>query len=187
MEREVAIDPEMLGKIFENLLDVKDRKSKGAFYTPREIVHYMCRESLINYLATNTQIPEDDIRKFVLFGEYFCDEDTRKTLPVDNETGKVLQGDEIYAHKHHMEFDKNKEFEIPATIFSFKKNINCLQEIDNLLSDIKVVDLAVGSGAFPLGMLNEIVKARDVITNYMVIDMNPHQRLNCRTARSAYQ
>ena len=39
MEREVAIDPEMLGKIFENLLEVKDRKSKGAFYTPREIVH----------------------------------------------------------------------------------------------------------------------------------------------------
>ena len=187
MEREVAIDPEMLGKIFENLLDVKDRKSKGAFYTPREIVHYMCRESLINYLATNTQIPEDDIRKFVLFGEYFCDEDTRKTLPVDNETGKVLQGEEIYARKHHMEFDKNKELEIPETIFSFKKNINRLQEIDNLLSDIKVVDLAVGSGAFPLGMLNEIVKARDVITNYMVIDMNPHQRLNCRTTRSAYQ
>lgn len=187
MEREVAIDPEMLGKIFENLLDVKDRKSKGAFYTPREIVHYMCRESLINYLATNTQIPEDDIRKFVLFGEYFCDEDTRKTLPVDNETGKVLQGEEIYARKHHMEFDKNKELEIPETIFSFKKNINRLQEIDNLLSDIKVVDLAVGSGAFPLGMLNEIVKARDVITNYMVIEMNQRQRLNCRTARSAYQ
>jgi adenine-specific DNA-methyltransferase len=46
MEREVAIDPEMLGKVFENLLDVKDRKSKGAFYTPREIVHYMCQESL---------------------------------------------------------------------------------------------------------------------------------------------
>lgn len=187
MEREVAIDPEMLGKIFENLLDVKDRKSKGAFYTPREIVHYMCRESLINYLATNTQIPEDDIRKFVLFGEYFCDEDTRKTLAIDNATGKVLQGDEVYTHKHHMEFDKNKELEIPATIFSFKNNTNRLQEIDSLLSDIKVVDLAVGSGAFPLGMLNEIVKARDVITNYMVIDMNPHQRLNYRTARSAYQ
>ena len=49
LEKEVAIDPEMLGKIFENLLDVSDRKSKGAFYTPREIVHYMCQESLINY------------------------------------------------------------------------------------------------------------------------------------------
>lgn len=43
MEREVAIDPEMLGKVFENLLEVNDRKSKGAFYTPREIVHYICQ------------------------------------------------------------------------------------------------------------------------------------------------
>ncbi|GEM_PF-142217 len=50
LEKEVAVDPEMLGKVFENLLDIKDRKSKGAFYTPREIVHYMCQESLIHYL-----------------------------------------------------------------------------------------------------------------------------------------
>lgn len=50
LEKEVAVDPEMLGKVFENLLEVNDRKSKGAFYTPREIVHYMCQESLINYL-----------------------------------------------------------------------------------------------------------------------------------------
>src|SRR3989338_7949106 len=40
LEKEVAVDPEMLCKVFENLLEVKDRKSKGAFYTPREIVHY---------------------------------------------------------------------------------------------------------------------------------------------------
>jgi adenine-specific DNA-methyltransferase len=59
MEREVAIDPEMLGKVFENLLDVRDRKSKGAFYTPREIVHYMCQETLINYLSTKTGISEE--------------------------------------------------------------------------------------------------------------------------------
>ncbi len=52
LEKEVAIDPEMLGKVFENLLEVKERKSKGSFYTPREIVHYMCQESLINYLDT---------------------------------------------------------------------------------------------------------------------------------------
>jgi len=47
LEKEVAIDPEMLGKVFENMLEVTERKSKGAFYTPREIVHYMCQESLI--------------------------------------------------------------------------------------------------------------------------------------------
>jgi hypothetical protein len=40
----------MLGKVFENMLDITERKSKGAFYTPREIVHYMCQESLIHYL-----------------------------------------------------------------------------------------------------------------------------------------
>jgi len=51
LEKEVAVDPEMLGKVFENLLEVKDRKSKGTYYTPREIVHYMCQESLANYLS----------------------------------------------------------------------------------------------------------------------------------------
>jgi REP element-mobilizing transposase RayT len=50
LEKEVAIDPEMLGKVFENLIEDNRRKGLGAFYTPREIVHYMCQESLINYL-----------------------------------------------------------------------------------------------------------------------------------------
>jgi len=50
LDKEVAIDPEMLGKVFENMLEITERKSKGAFYTPREIVHYMCQESLIHYL-----------------------------------------------------------------------------------------------------------------------------------------
>jgi len=52
LDKEVAVDPEMLGKVFERMLDVKERKSKGAFYTPREIVHYMSQESLIHYLYT---------------------------------------------------------------------------------------------------------------------------------------
>ena len=62
LEKEVAIDPEMLGKVFEkvfeNLLEVKDRKSKGTYYTPREIVHYMCQESLINYLDVTINPPK---------------------------------------------------------------------------------------------------------------------------------
>nr|MCR4829235.1 hypothetical protein [Bacteroidales bacterium] len=49
-DAEVGVDPEMLGKIFESLLE--DNKAKGAFYTPKEIVRYMCKESLIAYLAT---------------------------------------------------------------------------------------------------------------------------------------
>ncbi len=176
MEREVAIDPEMLGKVFENLLDVSDRKSKGAFYTPREIVHYMCQESLISFLVQRTKIAEEDIRKFILYGEYFRDEDTKKTIYVNGENGK----------KGHMEFDFNKDMEIPETIFSFKKNINRLQEIDDYLSNVKIADPAVGSGAFPLGMLNEIVKARETITSYMIVNMNGYQRLNYRTSRNSY-
>ena len=187
MEREVAIDPEMLGKVFENLLDVTDRKSKGAFYTPREIVHYMCQETIINYLTSKTGICDEDIRKFILYGEYFRDEDTKKTLPVDNETGQVLYGDDVYFHKHHMEFDKAKDLEIPASIFSYKSSVNRLQEIDDLLANVKVVDPAVGSGAFPLGMLNEIVKARETITSYMTIDMNGFQRLSYRSLRNSYR
>src|SRR5574344_12166 len=62
-DAEVGVDPEMLGKIFENLLE--DNKDKGAFYTPKEIVQYMCRESLIAYLATDSKIPEEKIRSFV--------------------------------------------------------------------------------------------------------------------------
>lgn len=165
MEREVAIDPEMLGKVFENLLDVKDRKSKGAFYTPREIVHYMCQETLINHLVSKTGITEDAIRDFVLYGEYLRDEDTIKTLKVTDASGKT-----------HYVIDKEKEMLISEEIFSFKKGVNRLKELDDLLANVKVADLAVGSGAFPLGMLNEIVKARQVLTEYLAIEMNGFQK-----------
>ena len=50
-DSEVGIDPEMLGHIFENLLE--DNNDKGAFYTPKEIVQYMCRQSVIQYLKTH--------------------------------------------------------------------------------------------------------------------------------------
>ena len=176
MEREVAVDPEMLGKVFENLLDVKDRKSKGAFYTPREIVHYMCQESLICYLSHKTGIADGDIRKFILYGEYFREEDIKKTKPVYKE-GK----------KHHMVFDKDKVLEIPETIFSYRKDVNRLQEMDDLLANVKVLDPAVGSGAFPLGMLTEIVKARETLTAYMGIELNKFQRYALYSDRRTYR
>jgi len=74
LEKEVAIDPEMLGKVFENLLEENRRKGLGAFYTPREIVHYMCQESLINYLDTalNTRreaVHEGKRKQAALFGD----------------------------------------------------------------------------------------------------------------------
>ena len=57
LEKEVAIDPEMLGKVFENLIEENRRKGMGQYYTPREIVHYMCQQALVNYLdaALNTR------------------------------------------------------------------------------------------------------------------------------------
>lgn len=166
MEREVAIDPEMLGKVFENLLDVKDRKSKGAFYTPREIVHYMCQESLINYLTTNTDIEEADVRKFILYGEYFRDNDCLKTKEV------IKNGKKSYT------VDKNRDLEMPESIFSFKQGVNRLKELDELLANVKIADPAVGSGAFLLGLLNEIVRARQTLTAYMTIEMSSFERFN---------
>jgi len=69
VEEEVALDPELLGKVFENLLasyneetETTARKLTGSFYTPREIVNYMVDESLITYLC-NSLLKEDDEKK----------------------------------------------------------------------------------------------------------------------------
>ena len=137
LEKDVAVDPEMLGKIFENLLDVKDRKSKGAFYTPREIVHYMCQESLANYLVNKVGVDYNEIKEFIQYGEMIRDVDLKEATKTDYLVGKSI-------------FEK-------------------VQLIDKALENIKVADPAVGSGAFPLGMLNEIVKLRDILTSYMLI------------------
>ncbi len=137
LEKDVAVDPEMLGKIFENLLDVKDRKSKGAFYTPREIVHYMCQESLANYLVNKVDVNYEEIKDFIQYGEMIRDEDLKGATKTVH-----LVGDSIF------------------------KNI---VQIDKALENIKIADPAVGSGAFPLGILNEIVKMRDILTSYVLI------------------
>lgn len=169
MEREVAIDPEMLGKVFENLLDVKDRKSKGAFYTPREIVHYMCQESLVNYLVRKTGIEEDDIRDFILYGDFMKDEDTSKEKREGN--GGMFISENI--------------FKIDS---EGKIIVNRLMEIDKALADVKVADPAVGSGAFPLGMMNEIVRARQNITAYLTIGMSAYnKRMIYQNERSSYR
>lgn len=168
MEREVAIDPEMLGKVFENLLEIDDRKSKGAFYTPREIVHYMCQESLIAYLARTTGVSEVAIRDFILYGDFMKDEDTVKAKREGN--GGMYISDELFL------IDGNGQIVVDR-----------LKDIDKALANIRVADPAVGSGAFPLGMLNEIVRARQNITAYMAIPMNSYDRRHMyRNLRSAY-
>lgn len=114
-DAEVGVDPEMLGKIFENLLE--DNKDKGAFYTPKEIVRYMCQESLIAYLETNTSIAKDKIRQFVLSPE-----------------------------------------EGVADIPEIKK-----PKLLAALEEVKICDPAIGSGAFPMGLLNELLHCREVL------------------------
>ncbi|MDP8267154.1 MAG: TaqI-like C-terminal specificity domain-containing protein [Candidatus Tenebribacter davisii] len=127
-EVEVGIDPEMLGHIFENLLE--DNKDKGAFYTPKVIVEYMCKESLISYLKTGL---------------------VEKQLIRDNDE-KAQQQIEKFIKEH----GKLEDYKLIAD----NKGI-----VDNLLKNVKVCDPAVGSGAFPMGMLKEITWARMVLEN----------------------
>lgn len=169
MEKEVAIDPEMLGKIFENLLEIKDRKSKGAFYTPREIVHHMCQESLINYLVQKTSINENAIRDFIIYGDFMKDEDIIKKNDNIKNNNKMFISEELF------KIDENEII------------VNRLKEIDDALASVKIADPAVGSGAFPLGMINEIVRARQNITAYLTIEMNAFERRYIyKTERSIY-
>lgn len=106
-DSEVGIDPEMLGHIFENLLE--DNKDKGAFYTPKEIVQYMCRQSVIQYLKTHEPSEEytDAIEQLINNG----------------------------------------------VVYPILQNKNIAIRITQLLKDVKVCDPAIGSGAFPMGIL----------------------------------
>ena len=117
-DAEVGVDPEMLGKIFENLLE--DNKDKGAFYTPKEIVRYMCQESLTAYLQTGIDDAEvkEHIANFV------------KTNYVEELGGASSE---------------------------------LAMSIDRKLIDVKICDPAIGSGAFPMGLLRELYACRKSI------------------------
>ncbi len=148
LEKEVAVDPEMLGKVFENLLEVKDRKSKGTYYTPREIVHYMCQESLANYLATELEgkASKEDIETLIKYGESVVEHDSR-VASVGRET-------------------KSYSFKLPPSVRKHAK------EIDDKLASIRVCDPAVGSGAFPVGMMNEVIRTRNALTPHINGDLS---------------
>ena len=173
LEKEVAVDPEMLGKIFENLLDIKDRKSKGAFYTPREIVHYMCQESLINCLESETknEIPRADIELFIQKGDRIIEND-KITL------ARKKERDEKYGSDKYK--DSTYSLLLPESI-RIKAGY-----LDELLKNIKVADPAVGSGAFPLGMINEIVRARKVLNVYIKRDVSDYELKKHTITNSIY-
>ncbi len=123
-DAEIGVDPEMLGKIFESLLE--DNKAKGAFYTPKEIVRYMCKESLIAYLneqctMNNVQL-SSAIRSFV------------------------------------------ENHELPDELEPYR------DILDRALREVKICDPAIGSGAFPMGLLNELWRCREAISTSHVVE-----------------
>lgn len=117
-DKEVGIDPEMLGHIFENLLE--DNKDKGAFYTPKEIVRYMCQESLKEYLKTYLE--------------------KAKQWPEDTQQAEELDK-QLSAFVEKKETAKMSRYDVAMA---------------TALRDVKICDPAIGSGAFPMGLLNEI-------------------------------
>lgn len=108
-DAEIGIDPEMLGRIFENLLE--DNKDKGAFYTPKEIVDYMCRQSIIAYLLNG--LPERSHALIRTFVETF-------------DATELNPDQRLYIRKK--------------------------------LQAVKICDPAIGSGAFPMGLVNLLSK-----------------------------
>ncbi len=168
LDKEVAVDPEMLGKVFENMLDITERKSKGAFYTPREIVHYMCQESLILYLD-NALSGEISYGRSGLEQKKLARESATKKDSTETENVGVLKQDiEVYIREGHFALEndeivamkgetKTYKYQLPQSI---RQNADL---IDQKLSDIRICDPAIGSGAFPVGLLHELVNAMLVL------------------------
>lgn len=167
----VAVDPEILGHIFENLLE--DNKDKGTYYTPKEIVHYMCQESLIEYLTTWFEGQGYTVKQdsFISF------DNPAQTSFISANNGRTGQG----------------VLEIAQTLPQPTKHINrsiiekllkkqlsdddkqaVIEHADNFnasLDAVKICDPAIGSGAFPMGLLQEIFTAKQTIHSYMHGDL----------------
>jgi len=158
----VAVDPEMLGHIFENLLE--DNKDKGAYYTPKEIVHYMCQESLIEYLTTWFENKGYEVVSYIGFDKpdqpkLFSANEGRKgqlVMETDNKTtGKHI--DRILIEKllkKKLDDDDKKLIKKHSAEFHIA------------LDSVKICDPAIGSGAFPMGLLHEIFTAKQTLHTF---------------------
>jgi hypothetical protein len=206
LEKEVAIDPELLGKAYEKFNAIrpdnfneynkalssgkkgeenKFNKQYGVYYTPREIVHYMCRESLINYLASEFSDKTDlsaeasakaDAYQLIMPMAKVSTEQVVSSSPPLGETERgiipkedietLINYGELLGENEAVVESKGKETEtyyhkLPETI---RKNAEL---IDEKLADILICDPAVGSGAFPVGMMHEIVSARNFLSIFI--------------------
>ncbi|MBK8828158.1 MAG: hypothetical protein IPO26_16015 [Saprospiraceae bacterium] len=160
IEEEVALDPELLGKVFENLLasynpetKTTARKQTGSFYTPREIVNYMVDESLIAYLknkilseqSTYVEIGKTQTNLFGNEGKQ-----GQQTIQMDV-TGSEFKGNEaeldVLLHEL-MSYNPSNPF---------KTYPNTTKLILEHLNKCTILDPACGSGAFPMGILQKMV------------------------------
>ena len=160
LEEEVALDPELLGRIFENLLasynpetKTTARKQTGSFYTPREIVQYMVDESLLAYLtnklteghAGSLELGKTQIG---LFGGQ------------PNKKGQIaLEASPNASHWQGREPELDQKLrllfaETGHNLFTDEQDLNALI---NALDACKILDPACGSGAFPMGILHRMV------------------------------
>ena len=129
-EQEVALDPELLGKVFENLLaaynpETRDtaRRQTGSYYTPREVVDYMVDESLVESLAQQCQ-------------------------PADGDA-------EFWKERLIYLFDYEDAFDDAHELFEEHEK----EALVRAIAGIKLIDPAVGSGAFPMGALHKLTLA----------------------------
>ncbi|MBD1211238.1 MAG: N-6 DNA methylase [Dolichospermum circinale Clear-D4] len=132
----IAVDPEMLGHIFENLLE--DNKDKGAYYTPKEIVHYMCQESLIEYLTTWFENHGYEVITDASLAKFDASKQINRTLIEKLLKNKLDDDDQKLIKKYAAEFNQ-------------------------ALDKVKICDPAIGSGAFPMGLLHEIFTAKQTL------------------------
>jgi hypothetical protein len=221
LEQEVAIDPEMLGKTFEKLgaispdkfddwaeavrsgnkrLEHEANKKLGVYYTPREIVHYMCQESLINYLFTACNPPAEGSGKsyqklgngqIKAFGnetlkpgitqDLYIEEPNSPPLPREALETFIKQGEDLHENEViAMQREQRIADGLQKSTDLKSKMPECIRHharlIDEKLAAILVCDPAVGSGAFPVGMMKEIIQARKVLSTYLPTDprRNPY-------------
>ena len=160
IDEEVALDPELLGKVFENLLasynpetKTTARKQTGSFYTPREIVNYMVEESLIAYLKNELLHEEAGVqelgkKQIALFGNETKAAQLAFETKVDESPFKGKEDElDVMLHQLVSYSEINPFIDYPEV------NKKIIKALDNC----KILDPACGSGAYPMGILQKMV------------------------------
>ena len=180
LEKEVAVDPEMLGKVFENLLESERRSDLGTYYTPRDIVHYMCREALVQYLDRAVNVrreicnPDEKPQELSLISQKTSPQAlklnarprfSRQERIPRKDLERFIRADELLTVKTSKtalrQAAQERDTELVRSLPDSVKAHAAL--LDTKLAEVRVCDPAIGSGAFPVAMMHEIVRARQAL------------------------